>query len=32
VRPYVSTVHPTNGSTNVFLIVATAAFQNEKYP
>lgn len=32
VRPYVSTVHPTNGSANVFLIVATAAFQNEKYP
>jgi Flp pilus assembly protein TadG len=32
VRPYVSTVRPANGSTGVFLIVATAAFQNEKYP
>jgi Flp pilus assembly protein TadG len=31
VRPYISTINPT-GSPSEFLIVATAAFQNEKYP
>ncbi len=31
-RPYLTNVHPTNGSASVYLIVATAAFQNENYP
>lgn len=33
VRPYITTIRPANGSMPTdFLIVATAAFQNEKYP
>ncbi|WP_132520108.1 TadE/TadG family type IV pilus assembly protein [Rhizobium sp. BK376] len=33
VRPFVSTIRPSDGSIpSIFLIVATAAFQNEKYP
>lgn len=31
VRPYITTVRPTDGS-SYFLIVATTAFQNEDYP
>ncbi|TWB47967.1 Flp pilus assembly protein TadG [Rhizobium sp. ERR 922] len=31
-RPYLTNVHPTDGSALVYLIVATAAFQNENYP
>lgn len=31
-RPYLTNVHPTDGSASVYLIVATAAFQNENYP
>jgi len=33
VRPYVTTIRPANGSLPTdFLIIATSAFQNEKYP
>lgn len=33
VRPYVTTIRPANGSMPTdFLIIATTAFQNEKYP
>ena len=32
IRPYISNVKPTDGSSAYFLIVATAAFQNEQYP
>lgn len=33
VRPYITTIHPTNGTVPTdFLIIATTAFQNEKYP
>lgn len=33
VRPFVTTIRPSDGSIpSIFLIVATAAFQNEKYP
>lgn len=33
VRPYITTIRPANGSMPTdFLIVATTAFQNEKYP
>ncbi|MBC2771301.1 pilus assembly protein [Rhizobium sp. AQ_MP] len=33
VRPYITTIRPSNGSMpSDFLIVATTAFQNEKYP
>lgn len=33
VRPYITTIRPADGSLPTdFLIVATAAFQNEKYP
>jgi Flp pilus assembly protein TadG len=33
VRPYVTTIRPSNGSLPTdFLIIATTAFQNEKYP
>ncbi|MET0747011.1 MAG: TadE/TadG family type IV pilus assembly protein [Rhizobium sp.] len=33
VRPYITTIRPTNGSMPTdFLIIATTAFQNEKYP
>lgn len=33
VRPYISNIKPTDGSMpSIYLIVATAAFQNEKYP
>ncbi len=33
VRPYITTIRPANGSMPTdFLIIATAAFQNEKYP
>ncbi|MFK0162590.1 TadE/TadG family type IV pilus assembly protein [Rhizobium sp. NPDC090279] len=31
-RPYLTNVRPTDGSASVYLIVATAAFQNENYP
>lgn len=31
-RPYLTNVRPSDGSTSVYLIVATAAFQNENYP
>ena len=31
-RPYLTNVHPTDGSASVYLMVATAAFQNENYP
>ncbi len=32
IRPYISSVRPTDGSSSYFLIVATTAFQNEQYP
>lgn len=33
VRPYITTIRPANGSMPTdFLIIATTAFQNEKYP
>jgi Flp pilus assembly protein TadG len=32
IRPYITTVHPADGSSSYFLIIATAAFQNEQYP
>jgi Flp pilus assembly protein TadG len=33
IRPYITTIHPADGSMPTdFLIVATAAYQNEKYP
>lgn len=32
IRPYISSVRPADGSSAYFLIVATAAFQNEQYP
>jgi Flp pilus assembly protein TadG len=32
IRPYISNVRPADGSSAYFLIVATAAFQNEQYP
>ncbi len=32
IRPYISNVRPSDGSSAYFLIVATAAFQNEQYP
>lgn len=32
IRPYITNVKPTDGSSAYFLIVATAAFQNEQYP
>ncbi|NEI68645.1 pilus assembly protein [Rhizobium lusitanum] len=31
-RPYLTNVRPSDGSASVYLIVATAAFQNENYP
>ncbi|MDI7862824.1 pilus assembly protein [Rhizobiaceae bacterium n13] len=31
VRPYISTIRPADGSMSTFLIVQTAAFQNENY-
>lgn len=31
-RPYLTNVRPTDGSASIYLIVATAAFQNENYP
>ncbi|MCJ8517903.1 Flp pilus assembly protein TadG [Pseudorhizobium tarimense] len=31
VRPYISTIRPSDGSRGDFLIVATAAFKNENY-
>ncbi len=33
VRPYITTIRPSDGSMpSQYLIVATAAFQNEQYP
>jgi Flp pilus assembly protein TadG len=32
IRPYISNIRPSDGSSAYFLIVATAAFQNEQYP
>jgi Flp pilus assembly protein TadG len=32
IRPYITNVRPSDGSSSYFLIVATAAFQNEQYP
>jgi Flp pilus assembly protein TadG len=33
VRPFITTIRPSDGSIpSIYLIVATAAFQNEKYP
>jgi Flp pilus assembly protein TadG len=33
VRPYITTIRPTDASMpRQYLIVATAAFQNEQYP
>lgn len=32
IRPYITNVKPADGSSAYFLIVATAAFQNEQYP
>jgi Flp pilus assembly protein TadG len=32
IRPYITNVRPTDGSSSYFLIVATSAFQNEQYP
>lgn len=31
IRPYITSVRPTDGSSSYFLIVATSAFQNEQY-
>lgn len=31
IRPYITTVRPTDGSASYFLIVATTAFQNEQF-
>lgn len=31
-RPYLTNVHPSDGSASFYLMVATAAFQNENYP
>ncbi|CAN7551811.1 TadE/TadG family type IV pilus assembly protein [Rhizobium sp. LjRoot258] len=32
IRPYITNVRPTDGSSSYFLMVATTAFQNEQYP
>lgn len=32
IRPYISSIKPTDGSSAYYLIVATATFQNEQYP
>ncbi len=31
IRPYITNIRPTDGSSSYFLIVATTAFQNEQY-